>query len=1398
MFGQPTAAAASSSPHLSSLLHAKAQVGPKVGGSREFGRDYGARPNRPPQLQPHHQQQQQQQPQQQQQQPGKGGGAKSEGRSVAGGKRTEISDLFPVSRVEKSLFSVAFITTHDNELPSRLSWFLTFLEDIQWLSFPFSDSLHSDISEIAYAIPEPLRFFHDYPTVLGINALALTVVFTTIGLIACVVFLMHRQAKIPIWSLRLLRILCSLVLTTLSIPILTTFIGGIACTGPGGTLSEYNVPCSSATTLPLVIFNVLGLVAFVPLLLLGSLVFIETSPTSESPLAKAHGRVDFRAVAYRICFVFSSVFTSDEIEGWRWFHMLFITGGLANITHRTIMSQAYYKNNMTAFRAGMSLGACFAMIASMFIHGIIGSNTHGWWVAIIPAAGLGVFVGASISLTYARIFLRRTVRDWHHVIKLEAQMAEHEASLLDLHASMESSTGAAPTGAPSPEASAKHLLPQRTKSDGKQGLAGPVTINILSTALAASPTLSPGNSPSTGIPPRSLGSMPRPLLPGRKHSALRTSVEGEATGGGNAGLARDRNLSLPRDRSTSGIRAASELGTSGILSSGPTEKPPGPPMSPARRKVMMASSGHGSMPSLEESEMVMTSIIENGSEEALHDVTQRQPKRKLHVFDSPLQVEVCVRFIRENPSAKQITIGLQLLERGLLEFPRDPMLTLLAATYLSAYYGFEGERMADTLIKGLQSARNGIPLDVKFLAYSRERITKTQGSHVLDRAELDALDREVRYHHLRALTTIRDVWEAVRTAAPCSKLSELVAKLSMHRTHASTNYVKLLERNPRDKNWLRSYAQFLLLVEADNMKASQVLELAEDVEEDESHRHSGNDLAGPSTADMTPPSPHEAMILTPHYLGTEGPVHPPPPPIFTTAISDSSMTSDSPPGSVADDDEAAAAKAQEVSFLKAGGGARRRSFQDILPALKNVESGSQLSGTSASRTVRIKVQMRRMLFERFVRPLSHLQLLHASSLMLVTSIVIGFIICLQFFAAGQVALDSRFTIARNARRDVIALIENMRLMVYANSLQQPATFAAAVSTLRSTMATLLTDSLPSMAAYDSSVHDQVTKTPLYMPHSTGSRMDYLPTSYSPVEVVNTIVQAAQIALSMDTYGALTPSIWASTTDLNFISANYMSILGAVQTIPDFGVNAFNALVHSSTLQLALTLVVSILLLLATVFIAWKISLSEYFFLELRIQKLMMQLPRKVAAELVTSYEEEVENFQEFSANASESMEDTDIRLVGAATATQDAGNKPRRGKKYYVAMSTSTALIFGLLLAMYLFTFNSTKIEADMSRLYKSSNRRSLSTCARIVSREYTFADGVLSVAEILQYTRSAVQTITDLQNGLEEDMEGLNVLIPGLTILSRNCSLPGACANVQPNLAVGFPLSVLFQLPCA
>ncbi|KAI9222600.1 hypothetical protein BC828DRAFT_437483, partial [Blastocladiella britannica] len=326
-----------------------------------------------------------------------------------------------ISAFEKTIFDVAYICTHDNDFPPRASWLLTILEDLQWLSFVFSQELFEDVPFWIAAVTEPVRLLTNYEGFSIANVIALILVFTSALMIMGVSYLMHKEAKVPIWTLRLLRWLATLILTVFSIPIVTFFIGGVDCLG---RLAHYGVSCSTIPQLPLTVLDALGLVLYIPLLVVGSLVFIETSPTSTNPLAKAHGRVECAAVTFRILFVILQQVLLPMGNAATWCYLVLVSAGFAYLFWLKSSSLPYFDVRTNMLRSGMCLAAGFSAAAAMILKAAISPSSndagmHGWWPMLIGAAALGLVTGAWVTRWKTGHYLSTTVRVWHRIRRAE-------------------------------------------------------------------------------------------------------------------------------------------------------------------------------------------------------------------------------------------------------------------------------------------------------------------------------------------------------------------------------------------------------------------------------------------------------------------------------------------------------------------------------------------------------------------------------------------------------------------------------------------------------------------------------------------------------------------------------------------------------------------------------------------------------------------------------------------------------------------------------------------------------------------------------------------------------------------------------------------------------------------
>ncbi|KAI9155996.1 hypothetical protein H9P43_009106 [Blastocladiella emersonii ATCC 22665] len=1024
-------------------------------------------------------------------------GDRADAKSGAPSRRTDLNNLVPVNALEQTVFQVAYITTRDNEHPPALSWALTFVEEIQWTSFAFNKHLHHDLSFALAAITEPTRLLTDYFSYTVANAIAVCMVVTTILLIMIVSSLMHRQMKAPISALQTLRLLCTLLCTALSIPITGLFMVGIHCIG--GVIPEFNVSCTSSQHLPLLIFDSISLAIFIPLILVGSVVFIECSPTSKSPLARAHGRTDLLAVSMRITFVFLDVFLRDLGTAGKWAYMVLVAAGLAYLSLQFARAQPYFDARMTMLRIGLTMAACMSMVASMIVHAV--GEPEGAWLALIPAAILGFVGGAYGSKWSADHQLQRVIKTWHRVV------ARGESA-----------------GETSPESAATST----------SGIGGASNVN----------PLAPGDA----------------ILPLTMSTLRRAGT-----------LTRRMSVAVSTTKPTVQTTLETTILSSGLISPGtPSQNGDESPARPAStlgdRKNRRHSTVSRAFETLahstaaEPSGSALHTLFKGTSTDALNAAKARQPKRRENVFDSALQVEVCIRFLRDNPSPTQHALALELLERGLIEHPKHPLLLLLAATYLAAYYGPDGAMAASELLGDLKESRHGVPLDVKFLAYLQERSARDRGEHVLDRTALDALARECRRHHLAALAGVRDLWEAIRTGATTEFMATIVMRLAESQTGARKCYRRILERSPRDKQTLRSYAQFLACVDADTARSAQILELAEEVESYESQLKT---MALPSVVsgasglgfglarsysrriqgsfmmnggDMSDSGPPAMMHHSPSKLNSSlggstplatsgGPGHPipPPPPLvqhqLASASSAPGISTMPAPGTGANSPQFVSISTEETTNIKSAPALPRlpssnagsagslpmatgmispntgavdalslptrptRTVSQMLmnatelalsvddftaaqrgqqplsgdrdrdrdrPFFAGARAPSHTSGTSISRAERQKMQLRRLLQERVAAPLRKFWRALIPGLLLLIGVSMGFITCLHFFSLTSEVL-SKFAITRANRSDALDMLKAMRGLVFANINGNRDQLASYVTLLNSTL-----------------------------------------------------------------------------------------------------------------------------------------------------------------------------------------------------------------------------------------------------------------------------------------------------------------------------------------------------------
>ncbi|KAI9182950.1 hypothetical protein H9P43_003866 [Blastocladiella emersonii ATCC 22665] len=1261
-----------------------------------------------------------------------GGGGGGGQKSVSGGKRADLKNVIRTNAVEQALFSVAYITTRDNELPPLISWCLTIVEDVQLLSFSWTNHIVPDIPWILSGIVEPTRFLNTYSSFVIANAVGIALVFTVVLLIAFVLFATHRQTKVPIPALRLLRILATLAMTALSIPIASLFVGGIHCIG--GVIPEYGIACTSPQHLGLLIFDAIGLLVFTPLIVIGSLVFIETSPTSDSPLARPHGRIDCLAVAMRIVFVFADYFTRDlDTEG-KWLQMLLVAGGLSFLAVKMARTQPYYDSAMTHARIGLAVAAVASSIAAMVVVGA--GSPAGWWIALPIASLAGLLFGMAVSKWYSRRYLAETIRCWHRVVRAEV-VDDEDARLVD--------------GRQSP-------MQTRESSVANSAAGGPAGLVVDVTWTT---------SASTGIGPSS-----------------NAAVDGNgATTTGN------QNLSV--HGATTPQRRLSVDGSSNLKEMARLRRPSAAPSILESFAAVQDNADH-----------ILNGLLKGTSMDALNAVRERQPKKRIHVFDSPLQVEVCIRFIRSNPTAKQISLGLQLLERGLVEFPKDPLLLLLAATYLSAFYKEEGARAADQLMRELQSTRN-CPVDVSFLVYVRERSARDQGEHVLTRASINSLEREVRGHHLKSLYLIRDLWESIRTSAPAHQITDIVGRLAVYQAGAGSCYTRLLEINPRDKNTLRSYAQFLACVEADAAKATQILDLAEEVETQESRAKTQEISRHPSRVTSPPAMASDPAIAGSRMIKATAVLEPTkeasietPPADRLVAVSSVELHERLSHSSQALFNNGGVAQVKDLDADNSFGGAMAGDGGGDFDLVTNNtrmnagRAGSQTSGTSASRTQRQALQTRRSLLERLSRPLTSNAMMIVSCFLFLGSMILGFYACMQFFNSTSTLL-ARFRLMRTSRAAATTALESVRNVMFGNMYKIYDYVAGAVAQLRTQIA-IMSSALPDLAAWDTASTVTQPKFRLYQARFLTNINNFVAVDATPLDIYRILLQSAQLTLAYTAPGAFTPAIWTSTPELRILTDNLPNVFAGLKAISYVSVNEYSDLVSTNLVIMMLCCASSIVFLCGVGMIVYRSVFHRYFLNEERVATLLRSVPKRVASNLLTQIEEEIESFREVTdgdefegGSLGEMQQPPSARIAGSGQVATD------RGRKFKLMVLAAILAIGGMTAGMFTVTVQSSSLQTDMTRLVTSSDRRFSVVMARFFSLEYYSPDPTVSASSSVRNSRSAMLDMIAGHAQLVSDINGFPSILPADCIYPRDCNVPANCPDLQEAPEFGFTRSV-------
>ncbi|KAJ3362650.1 hypothetical protein GGF31_001543 [Allomyces arbusculus] len=795
-------------------------------------------------------------------------------------------------------------------------------------------------------------------------------------------------------------------------------------------------------------------------------------------------------------------------------------------------------------------------------------------------------------------------------------------------------------------------------------------------------------------------------------------------------------------------------------------------------------------------ENVLTRLMEGTSLEVLDACKEKKRVHKERVFSSPLQVEACIRFIREDPTPKQISVGLQLLERGLIEFD-DTLLLFIAATYLAAYFGDAGKTAADELIE--QIKLRPIPFDEKFLIYSHDRheheATKmgeagTSGRSLLDNAEFQNLDRKSKKEHLLSLYTVREFYECVRSQGSLIQLSHIVGKLSVHRELANDAYSRLIVKFPKSKRLLRAYSQFLLAVDGNTIKAGQLLDIAEDGDVEDSYDHDLQlDIPPPGAMDRGDPSLEGSLRESPDL--DQGPILGQGlAPIGTTGTGvDSSRTTFPMSHDPFLKAEKPATKAEMLAAAPPSPSPRVTMRAPHQPT--PYTTGSQTSGASMTKQQRQQLEHRRMLISRVTRPLQQGVQMSAIGLVYLAALSAGFVTCITYFAATQTVVTYNFYWAKLSRQYAMNVIDAIHRLLYTSWFARLPTYTARMTTDYATARASLITNWGNLTAYvmpflsndaTALAGSQTTYRAYTAVNSSFPDLhDYDPRSMTTLDLVHTLATAGGVAIGYPSVGNLSVEIVANTPSIRFVFDNFFTILDALKVLPQRGIDTFSALTKQNHFQSILIMVVALVSLFALgAFILFK-PIKCYSTIESRILGIARGIGKRSAVEIITMVDEEIEAFKEVTDFADTDMTEFDTHQARVVAGGIDETRRLSMKTRLTRALTLAFLVLAVLTVGMFLIAFRTVSAASLMTIMAHSIERRHRVQLTQLLLRQMVLPDvSLISGDSNVKFLRGVLDDIFHLHTNLVADPNGLSVVLPQFTTYLANAtsSISNAVSN--------------------
>ncbi|ORZ34099.1 hypothetical protein BCR44DRAFT_361787 [Catenaria anguillulae PL171] len=404
--------------------------------------------------------------------------------------------------------------------------------------------------------------------------------------------------------------------------------------------------------------------------------------------------------------------------------------------------------------------------------------------------------------------------------------------------------------------------------------------------------------------------------------------------------------------------------------------------------------------------------------------------------------------------------------------------------------------------------------------------------------------------------------------------------------------------------------------------------------------------------------------------------------------------------------------------------------------------------------------MRRVMLERLTRPLKGAWWVGVCVFLFLAAVVTGFVLCMNFTSASEAKLAVEFAATRDARRNVLNIVEGMRQMLYGNLLQNRDEFDQGRTQLADRHAELVKDLLPIINPIDAIYHERLPHIKLFHRiNVNATRVDFIPATVTPVELANTIAQTGSLVLGLSEFGVLSSQHFANISSLRFIVDNFFEIYDGMRLLPSIGLQVHAEMAQQVTIMISVIMAVSLALLGILGVVVFLAIFRQYFRQESKVHGLMMAFPKRTAANLLVDIEEELESFREITQN--EELDETDLGATTADTSNNDGDDsvptgssvenatggqssrsgipsKRRRVTKYYIWLALAFTGICTCVLALFSYTLSALfAVDGDTNLLVKSADRRYFLNGIVFAAREFASPDWSIPSAKILQNPRS-------------------------------------------------------------